>query len=60
MMSKKLGSPDGGVKAKVVFFGSVEGSSGIASCPTITDTSISYSIVLHVLVSFRDYFSSLG
>jgi len=60
MISTKLGSPDGGKKKKVVFFGSVEGSSGIASCPTINDASISCSIVLHVLVSYRDFFSSLG
>jgi hypothetical protein len=38
--STKLGSPDGGKKTKVVLFGSVEGSSGLASCPTITDASI--------------------
>jgi hypothetical protein len=51
MMSSKLGSPDGGKKTKVVLFGSVEGSSGLASCPTITDASIFCSIVLPVLVS---------
>jgi hypothetical protein len=60
MMSKKLGSPDGGVKEKVVLFGSVEGSSGLASCPNTTGASIFCSIVLPVLVSFRDCFSSLG
>jgi hypothetical protein len=60
MMSTKLGSPDGGKKTKIVLFGSTQGSSGLASYPTITDASISYSIVLPVLVSFRDCFSSLG
>ena len=60
MMSTKLGSPDGGKKKKVVLFSFEEGLSGLASCPTITDDSISYSIVLPILVSFRDYFSSLG
>jgi hypothetical protein len=50
-MSTKLGSPDGGKKTKVVFFGSTEGSSGLASCPNMIDVSIYYSIVLHVLVS---------
>jgi hypothetical protein len=60
MMSTKLGSPDGGKKTKVVLFGSAEGSSGLASCPTITNASISYSIVLPILVSFRDFFISLG
>jgi hypothetical protein len=53
MMSTKLGSPDGGKKTKVVLFGSVEGLSGLASCPTITDASISCSIVLLVLVSLE-------
>jgi hypothetical protein len=52
-MSTKLGSPDGGKKTKVVLFGSAEGLSGIASCPTITDASISCFIVLHVLVSLK-------
>jgi hypothetical protein len=51
MMSTKLGSPDGGKKTKVVLFGSAEGSSGLASCPTIIDASIFCSIVLPVLVS---------
>jgi hypothetical protein len=51
MMSSKLGSPGGGVKEKAVLFGSAEGSSGLASCSTIIDASIFYSIVLHVLVS---------
>ena len=51
MMSTKLGSPYGGKKTKVVLFGSVEGLSGIASRPTITDASIFCSIVLLVLVS---------
>jgi hypothetical protein len=53
MMSTKLGSPDGGKKTKVVLFGFAEGSSGLASCPTITDASISCSIVLPVLVSLE-------
>jgi hypothetical protein len=53
MMSTKLGSPDGGKKTKVVLFGSAEGLSGLASCPTITDASISCSIVLLVLVSLE-------
>jgi hypothetical protein len=52
-MSTKLGSPDGGNKTKVLLFGSVEGSSGLASCPTIIDASISYSIVIPVLVSLE-------
>ena len=60
MMSSKLGSPDGGKKTKVVLFGSVEGSSGLASCPNTIGASIFCSIVLLVLVSFRDFFSSLG
>ena len=60
MMSTNLGSPDGGKKTMVVLFGSAEGLSGLASCPTITDASISYSIVLPILISFRDCFSSLG
>ena len=51
MISSKLGPPGGGVKAKVVFFGSTEGSSGLASYPTMIDASISCSIVLPVLVS---------
>jgi hypothetical protein len=51
MMSSKLGFPGGGVKAKVVLFGSVEGSSGLSSCPNMIDASISCSIVLPVLVS---------
>jgi hypothetical protein len=59
-MSKKLGSPDGGVKEKVVLFGSMEGSSGLASCPNTIGASIFCSIVLPFLVSFRDCFSSLG
>ena len=50
-MSLKLGSPGGGVKAKVVLFGYVEGSSGIASFPNIIDASISCSIVFPVIVS---------
>jgi hypothetical protein len=60
MISTKLGSPDGGKKTKVVLFGSVEGSSGLASYPTITDALISFFIVLLVLVSFRYFFISLG
>jgi hypothetical protein len=51
MMSSKLGSPGGGVKEKVVLFGSMEGSSGIASYPNMIDASISCSIVLPMLVS---------
>jgi hypothetical protein len=51
MMSTKLGSPDGGKKTKVVLFVSVEGLSGLASCPTITDASIFCFIVLSVLVT---------
>ena len=50
-MSTKLGSPDGGKKTKVVLVGSIEGLSGLVSCPTIIDASILCSIVLHVLVS---------
>jgi hypothetical protein len=51
MMSSKLGSTDGGVKSKVVLFGSVEGSSGLASYPNMIDASISCFIVLLVSVS---------
>jgi hypothetical protein len=51
MVSSKLGSPSGGVKEKVVLFGSAEGSSGLASCPNMIDSSISYSIVIPMLVS---------
>ena len=51
MMSSKLGSPDGGKKTKFVLVGSMEGSSGLASCLTIIDASIFCSIVLPVLVS---------
>ena len=50
MISLKLESPSGGVKAKVVLFGSVEGSSGLASCPNMIDASIYCSIVLPVSV----------
>jgi hypothetical protein len=50
MMSLKLGPPGGGVKAKVVLFGSMEGSSGLASYPSIIDASIYCSIVIPVLV----------
>jgi hypothetical protein len=53
MMSTKLGSPDGGKKTKVVLFGYVEGLSGLSSCPTITDASISCSIVIPILVSLE-------
>ena len=51
MMSTKLGSPNGGKKTKVVLFGSAEGSSGLASCPTIINASIFCSILLPVSVS---------
>jgi hypothetical protein len=51
MMSTKLEYPDGGEKTKVLMVGSMEGSSGLASCPIITDVSIFCSIVLPVLVS---------
>jgi hypothetical protein len=51
MISLKLGSPGGGVKEKVVLFGSVEDSSGLASCPNMIDASISCYIVLLVLVA---------
>ena len=50
MISLKLESPGGGVKAKVVLFGSVEDSSGLASYPSMIDASIYCSIVLLVLV----------
>jgi hypothetical protein len=50
MISLKLESPCGGVKEKVVLFGSMEDSSGLASCPNMIDASISCSIVLTVLV----------
>ena len=49
-MSLKLGSPGGGVKAKVVLFGSVEDSSGLASYPNMIDASVSCSIVIPLLV----------
>jgi hypothetical protein len=39
-MSSHLGSPDSGKKKKIVLFGSTEGLSGLASCPTITDSSV--------------------
>ena len=51
MMSTKLGSPDGGKKTKVVLFGSMESSSCLVSCSTITYASIFLFIVLPVLVS---------
>ena len=51
IMSLKLGSPGGGVKAKVVLFGFAEGSSGLASYPNMIDASISSSIVIPMLVS---------
>ena len=51
IMTSKLRSLDGGKKTKVVLFGFAEGSSGLASCSTITDASIFFFIVLHVLVS---------
>jgi hypothetical protein len=50
MMSLKLESPGGAVKEKVVFFGSVEDPSGLASCPNMIYASLSCSIVLPVLV----------
>jgi hypothetical protein len=53
MISTNLGSPNGGKKTKVVFFGSTEGSSGLASYPTIIDASILCSIVLPVLLSSK-------
>ena len=52
-MSLKLWSPGGGVKDKTVLFGSMAGSSGLASCPNMIDASISCSIVLPVLVSLE-------
>ena len=55
MMYLKLGSPDGVNKIKFVWFGSAEVSSGLASCPTITDASIFCSNVLHVLVSSETF-----
>jgi hypothetical protein len=51
MISLKLGSPGGGVKEKVVLFGYLEDSSGLASYPNMIDVSIYCSIMLHVLVS---------
>ena len=53
MMSTKLGSLDGGKKNKFVLVGSMEGLSGLSSCPTIIDSSIFCSIVLPVLVSLE-------
>ena len=49
MISSKLGFPGGGVKEKVVLFGSMEGSSGLSSYPNMIDASISCSIVFPVL-----------
>jgi hypothetical protein len=49
-MSLKLGSPSGGVKAKVVLLSFVEDSSGLASCPNMIDALVSFSIVLPLLV----------
>ena len=49
-MSLKLGPPGGGVKGKVVLFGSVEDLSGLGSCPNMIDASISCSIMLPMLV----------
>jgi hypothetical protein len=57
MMSLKLGSPGGGVKEKVVLFGSMEDSSGLASYPNMIDASISCSIVLPVLVPLETILS---
>ena len=54
MISLELESPGGGVKAKVVLFGYVEDSSGLAFCPNMIDASISCSIVLLVLVPSED------
>jgi hypothetical protein len=51
MMSSKLGFPSGGVKEKVLLFGYVEDSSGLASCSNMIDAPISCSIVLPVLFS---------
>jgi hypothetical protein len=59
-MSTNLGYPDGGKKTKVALFVSAEASSGLASCPTITDASISCSIVLPVLVSSETALALLG
>jgi len=53
IMSTNLGSIDGGEKTKVELVGSTEGSSGLAFYPAIIDSSIFYSIVLHVLVSLE-------
>ena len=60
MISTKLESPDGGEKEKVLLAGFDEGPSCLASCPTTIDVSIFCSIVLPFLVSFRDFFISLG
>jgi hypothetical protein len=57
MIYLKLGSPGGGVKPKVVLYGFVEDSSGLASCPNMIDASISCSIVLPVLVSSKTILS---
>jgi hypothetical protein len=53
MMSTRLGCPNGGKKTKVVLFSSVEGSSGLVSCPTIIGASIFCFLVLPVLVSLE-------
>ena len=45
--------PGGGKETKVVLFGSAEGSSGLASYPTIIDASNFLSIVIPVLVSLE-------
>jgi hypothetical protein len=52
-MSTNLGSLDGGKKTKVVLVGSMEGSSGFSSYPTIIDASIFCFIVLLVSVSLE-------
>jgi hypothetical protein len=51
MISTKLVSPDGGEKENIVLVGSDEGSSGLASCPTIFYVSILCSIVSPILDS---------
>jgi hypothetical protein len=49
MISLKLVFPGGGVKEKAVLFGFAEGLSGLASCPSMIDASIYFSIFIPVL-----------
>ena len=57
IISTKLESLDGGEKAKVMLVDADEGSSGLASFPTIVDVSIFCSIVSPILVSYETFLS---